>query len=240
MLAAEAVRLAAIEALCPTSAVLANAGYPTLAGRAVYDSRAVALQDLDLEKAYTPVLSLYTSQSSASLRGEMAAADDTIATAVLDVVAELSVVADDGDGQLADAMAGDDPDARLVLAALCAQVRFVLERSQAGAIFRRVVARVIKVDQETFAVPNLGMRWQRVMMQFHCEIRDDQFDMMAGGLPEPIASLRAALPAGSYAAAKLDELAGHFAAEPTTPLEGVDVHHGEGSSLPGFTFDPGA
>ncbi|HXV31862.1 MAG TPA: hypothetical protein VD840_16170 [Sinorhizobium sp.] len=225
MLAAEAVRLAAIEILCPTAAVEAETGFPTLAGYRVYDSREVALQDLDREKAYTPVLALHTVESGVALRGEASPAGDVAADAVMDVIAELAVVAGDEDGQFADAapMAETDPSARLVLAALCAQVRMLLERSVSGGEWRRLVKRISRVDMQTFAVPEIGARWQRVTMRFHLAIRDDDFDMEGGGLPEPVRSLYEALPAGSYARGKLAELAAAFNGETLPPLEAVKI-----------------
>lgn len=220
MLSAEALRLAAVDVLCPTAANLSSSGFPTLAGRHVYDSRAVSIEDLDRSAPYTPTLTLHTVESGVALRGPMAAADDTDADAVLDIVAQLAVIAHDEDGEFADAMAETDSDARLVLAALCAQVRMLLERSQSGGLWRTLVRRIVKIEEQTFAVPNLGLRWQRVTMRVHCEIRDDSFDMEEGGLPQPIRRLYDALPEQSYAKAKLAELAAHFPAEPLPHLDG--------------------
>ncbi|WP_283196602.1 hypothetical protein [Rhizobium sp. BT04] len=224
MLSAEALRLAAIEILCPTAAAIAGEGFPTLAGRAVFDSRAAPLEDLDRKAPYTPVLSLYTPESGFALRAEAASADDTVADAVLDVVAELAVVNQDDDGEFADAMAATDPEARLVLAALCAQVRYLLDRSQSGGLWRGLVSHIIKVELQTFAVPHLGLRWQRVTMRFHCGIRDDDFDMEDGGLPQPIRRLYEALPAQSYAKEKLGALAAYFVAEELPPFEGGSAY----------------
>lgn len=229
MLSAEALRLAAIEVLCPTACALAGEGFPTLAGRRVFDSRAIAITDLDRTVDYTPALALYTPESGVALRGPMAAADDTIADAVLDIVAELAVVSGDDQGEFADAMAATDPEARLVLMALCSQVRYALERSQAGSLWRRLVSHVIKIEEQTFAVPELGLRWQRVTMRFHCEIRDDDFS--GDGLPEPIASLYAALPDQSYAKAKLAALASHFLPDVHPKLAGVTID--TGANIPG-------
>lgn len=52
MLSAAAMRLAAIEVLCPTASITADAGFPTLAGRTVLDSRAVAIDDIDRTLRY--------------------------------------------------------------------------------------------------------------------------------------------------------------------------------------------
>jgi hypothetical protein len=226
MLAAEALRLAAIEILCPTAAIAADSGYPTRAGARVFDSRAVALEDIDPTKAFTPVLSLYTNKSGVKLRGPHAAAGDTNADAVLEIIAELAVVSGDEGGEFADAMASDDPDARLVLAALCAQVRWILERSQQGGLWRQLVRQITETEFEPFAVPEIGMRWQRVTIRMHCEIRDDDFDMTDGGLPEPIRALYDQLPSASYAKEKLAALAAYFVPEPLQPLTQIHVTTG--------------
>lgn len=222
MLAAEAMRLAAIEVCCPTAAILSGAGYPTLAGLAVADSRAVAVQDLDPKRPYTPVLAFYTRSSDSVSRGPAASQWDRAATAVLEVVAELAVIARDTQGDYADALAADDPDARLVLSALVAQVRWLLEYSEAGYLFRRFVVSIDRVEEETFGVSDLGLRWQRVTIRFHCSLQDDQFGD-ASGLPEPTASLLRNLPEQSYAKAKLQTLAAHFAGQTRTPLEMVTL-----------------
>lgn len=220
MLSAEALRIAAAEVLCPTAASIAGEGFPTLAGRFVFDSRAVAVEDLDRSAPYTATLTLHTVESGVSLRGAMAAADDTEADAVLDIVAQLAVIDSDDAGEFVDAMAETESDARLVLAALCAQVRMLLERSQDGGLWRTLVRRIVKIEEQTFAMPNLGLRWQRVTMRVHCEIRDDDFDMAGGGLPQPTRRLYEALPDQSYAKAKLAALAAHFPAEPLPHLDG--------------------
>ncbi|WP_156390355.1 hypothetical protein [Rhizobium sp. Root1203] len=135
---------------------------------------------------------------------------------MLDVVVELAVASKDEHGDFADAMADTDPEARLVLAALCAQVRFLLERSASGRLWRSIVNHIIKIEEQTFAVPELGLRWQRVTMRFHCQIHDDDFD--GEGLPEPIKSVFQALPAQSYAKAKLAALGQYFSAEAAPSL----------------------
>jgi hypothetical protein len=229
MLSAEALRLAAIETLCPTQALLNDDGYPTLAGRNVLDSREVTLQDLDPEREYTPVLALYTARSKVELAGNASAAWDTTAEATLEIVAELAVA--DGDG--ADATADTDPQARLVLGALCSQVRFLLERSPQGSVWRQIVRHIISIEEETFAAPSLGVRWQRITMVVRCSIRDDKFQ--DGNLPEPCASVLAALPDQSYARGKLLALAEHFPTQIVTPLEGVDMR--TGSIVPGATVN---
>lgn len=226
MLAAEAMRLAAFEVLCPTAARKAQAGatFPTLAGHRVFDSRAAAVAEINEAdpRGYTPILSLYTPSSRIVRRADATDARDNECEAVLQIVAELGVVARDGEGEFVDALAGSDPEARLVLAALAGQVRNLLEFSIAGTLFRDFVIGVRRIEQETFAVADLGLRWHRETIRITAAVPDDSFET-AGGLPQPISALVSGLPAGSYAKAKLTELAAHFAAAPRPELKGIAI-----------------
>lgn len=224
MFSAEAMRLAAIEVVTPYSALTDGASFPTLAGKRAYDSRAVAIGDLDEALSYTPVLSFYTASARTAQRGDAASFDDGECEAVLEIVAELAVAEKDEDNvAYADAMAGDDPEARLVLAALVSQVIFLLTESPSGALFRRFVLGIRRIEEEPFAVPNLGLRWQRTTIRLTCGIPQDRFDPVGGGLPEPVRSLASLLPEGSYARGKLDDLAAHFAGTAPVPLAGIAI-----------------
>ncbi|OLP56821.1 hypothetical protein BJF92_12175 [Rhizobium rhizosphaerae] len=230
MLSAEAVRLLAVETLLPTAS-LPDGPFPTMARGRVLDSRPAAIADLDRAAPYTPVVSLYTPESGARLRGPHAPAGDTEADCILDVVCELAVVASDPQSGAPDyvaAMAETDPTARLVLAALAAQVRHLLERSAAGGPWRRIVRQVREIEIKTYGVPEYGLRWHGMVLRFHLSIPDDDFDL-AGGLPQPLRQIAEALPAGSYAKAKLAELADAFAAEAPaalTEMRGVTAAEG--------------
>lgn len=232
MLAAEAARLAAIEVLCPTSAIASGTGFPTLAAGRVYDSRAVPLQDLLPGRPYTPVLSLYSIESGSRLRSEISDANDRDADAIFDVVAELSVGMQDEDGGFADAIVADDPQARMVLAALTSQVRYLLEHAPSGSLFRRVVRAITNVEVKTFAAPELGLRWQRQTIRMHCDIRDDDFDVPDGELPEPCRTLFNLLPEQSYAREKLAELSAFFALHAMPALESARIE-----TAPGVTAE---
>ena len=232
MLAAAALRLAAIEALCPYSAVSGDDGvtgavrYPTLARNRVYDTRAPGLQDLDRGEPYTPCLSLYSAEAGQQLRGPATDAEDIEADCVLDLVAELSTADSDGAEETVGVMADDDPEARLVLEALVSQCLYVLHQSEAGGLFRRLRARLIKAESVGFAVPQYGLRFQRITTRLHYEIRPDRYPETAGELPEPMATLYAALPKGSYSHGKLCELARHFNPDLLPALEEIRVTSG--------------
>ncbi|MEO3997185.1 hypothetical protein [Mesorhizobium sp. CAU 1732] len=230
MLAAEAVRLAALEVLCPTSALSGAGPYPTLAGDRIFDSRLVGIDDLDAQAKFTPCLALFTIGSSTAPRGEAAAFYDSAAECTLEIVAELAVASTDEDGEpFADAMPADDWDARLVLAALCAQVRRLLQYDERGHLFRRYARRIARWEQDTFAIPQLGARWHRITMRLTVDLADDDFGD-GDGLPYPLGDLAARLPAGSPAADKLAVLAAHFMPVERSPLDlvtGEDVETGQ-------------
>jgi hypothetical protein len=226
-IAAELLRLTAIESLAPFAAVSAGEGFPTLAKGRVYDSRRPPIDDMDRDQDYTPVLSLFTRKSESARRGTGQGNVSRNGRAILEIVAELAIAATDPEpvpgqpGEFVDALASDDPQAKITLAVLCAQVRHALTEGQSGAIFRKACIAVDGLEEEGFAVPELGLRWHRTTMVLDCQIPDDAFQA-SGGLPQPAASIAAMLPPGSYASIILDRLAGQFlAAEPLPRIETI-------------------
>ena len=110
-----------------------------------------------------------------------------------------------------------------MLAALTSQVVYLLAHAPSGSFFRRIVKSVTNIEVKTFAVPEFGLRYQRQTVRLRCEIRDDDFDVPPGELPEPCRTLLSRLPAQSYARAKLTALAAHFAQQPVPPLTSVRI-----------------
>lgn len=229
-LTAEAVRLAAMEVLRPTGATVS---FPTLAGAMVFDSRQAIVGDLDNlpsgDLPYTPVLALYTEDSTVETRGPAADVRDNYCRTTLEIVGELAVIAHDEDigAQYVDAVAGSDPEARLVLSAMMAQVRKELLYSERGYLFRRMVTHCDKIEQQSHTVPELGLRFQREFMRMTLTIADDELSDQ-GGLTGRIKTLFDALPAGSYAKAKLAALAAHLAGETRSDLTEITLDPGAG------------
>ncbi|BDA84972.1 hypothetical protein Sa4125_25140 [Aureimonas sp. SA4125] len=220
MLAAEAMRLASVEALSPTAAILAGGPFPTMARDKVFDSQAIRYEDLIDGVDFTPSIAVYTDDSRSVRRGDGATSTIGFASATLTVVCDLSVgITGEGD-PYADAMATTDPVARLVLGALCSQVKQTLVRGPTSAAFRRIVKSVDEVRIDSFALPDMGLRWMRNTMRFSCTIADDEFTD-AAGLPQPIQRLMQALPAGSYAKAKLLALHAAFLATDRDALDAI-------------------
>lgn len=222
MLSIAALRLAAIEALCPTAALHGSGDYPTMARERVFDSRAAALDDLETGARWTPVLAIYSEAAQADSFGEHAQHGNGAVKADLVVVAELAVRESDADGDYADA-AQSDPDGRLMLDALCAQVRRRLLIDPAGFDFRSgLLAQVDRLRLEPYSVPNLGIRWMRTMMTFSCAIADDGL-CDAAGLPAPISRLMSRLPVNSYALDRLALLADAFNGIPRVMLGEINL-----------------
>lgn len=236
MMAAEAARLALIECLCPTAALATGSGFPTLAGSRILDSRSPALQDLDPAQDYTPIVAVHGREATIDRRGDAAGYDDAGARCAFDLVIELAVRAEDSDGAFVDALAGSDPEARMILSALATQIRRTLAHDPAGALFRRAIKAIERIEIEPFAVPDLGLRWQRLTMRITAAIADDQFSD-DGGFPEPAASIAAMLPAGSYAKARLTALSARFAAITRSPLEAVTLSPPEGDVTAEFPME---
>jgi len=221
MLFAEAVRLAAIETICPTAAVVADANFPTMAGKLVFDSRAARAAELDASRTFVPTIALYTVESSANLRGALSDASDREARAVLDVVTELSVR--DGD-EFTSPLAENDPQARLTLAALTSQVRYLLEHAPSGrSFFRRQGYSVERIETKTLVVPELGLRVQSQTTRLVVLCEDDDFAVAPGELPEPMRSLLAELPEQSYARGQLVKLAAAFSPQSLPDLQSAGI-----------------
>lgn len=229
-LTAEAVRLAAMEVLLPTGA---TDQFPTLARGKIFDSRQASIADLDdLQSGdlpYLPVLALYTDDSTVETRGGAADVTDNYCQTTLEIVGELATISRDDDAGLdyVDAVAGSDPEARLVLAAMMAQVRNELLYSERGYLFRRIVTHCDRIEQQSHTVPELGLRFQREFMRMTLTIADDEFSD-EGGLAGRIKTLFDALPDGSYAKAKLADLAAHIAGETRTALTEITLDPGAG------------
>ncbi|WAC26421.1 hypothetical protein [Ancylobacter sp. SL191] len=233
MLAAAALRLAVIEALCPTAAVRGEDGatFPTLAEHRVFDSRQILVDELDDARPYTPSISVYVEDVRVERRGDAAPSVRGNPTCTLVIVTELAEIARDPDGDAVRqengnlatmALVDSDPRQRLVLEALTAQVRKVIVRGPEAVAVRRVMKAVQSIELEAFSLPQLSRRWLRYLMLVSCEIADDKFTD-APGLPEPLRSVAAELPDGSYAKAKLAELGAAFLATSRDALDGIDV-----------------
>lgn len=243
MLAAAALRLAVIEALCPTAAIASGTGFPTLAQHRVFDSRQILVDELDTAQAFTPAISVYAEDTRMVRRGDIATSVRGNAYCDLAIVVEMAELARDAEGQpirlesdnlATDAVINGDPLVRLTLEALTAQVRRRLLRDPSSWEVRKLLKAVSNITVEPFALPQYSLRWARNVMTMSCEIGDDKFTD-EGGLPEPAKTVLAALPDGSYAKTKLTELGDLFLATERTPLAGFNLHPTTGDGAPAIT-----
>lgn len=228
-LSVTALRLAAVETLAPWAAVEAGTGYPTLAGRRVFDSRAVSMEDMG-DGSRAPAIGVYTEESRGDRRGEAAPSSPKDLTVDLVLELELAVV-DEFDGEVTIGNPVSDPQAEAELDFMAAQVRRLLEREPGGALFRSICKAVQQVRVSPFRVTELGVRLSRRTMTLTCLIDDDEWSD-EGGLPEPLKTLSAKLPDGSYGRMVLDRIAAAIAPTVRDPLDALRLGFGMGETAP--------
>lgn len=219
-----ALRLATIEALRPTAAVLGeeDATFPTIAGTQVLDSRLDPIEDF-APATKQPIIAVYTEHDDGKAE-QMRGGPTFVST--IDLVFEMSVVvkvaADGAPGQFVVADPETDAELESALDLLEAQIRFILFFGPTGQIWRNVSHRKVHNPR---SVPHRsseeGVRLAKRTMTWKVEVVDDCFDPAPlttptgfDVFPEPLRSLAKALPTGSYALAILNGLA----AEPTAPV----------------------
>ncbi|MEW6121644.1 MAG: hypothetical protein AB1698_03465 [Pseudomonadota bacterium] len=223
MLARAALRLAAIETLAPTAAIASGEGFPTLAGHRVYDSRGISSADLEMGTGATPSISVYTEDAEVERRGSASTSARGDANCSLVLVVELAeLILDEAGNETTDAICSSDPFMKMILEALTAQARDALLRAPIGSAFRQIVKAVPAVKISEMSLPHYGVRFMRAVVVLSVDIPDDHFTD-AAGLPEPLASVVAALPDGSYAKASLLQLAAAFRATTRDQLEAIGL-----------------
>lgn len=138
MLARNFLRLAALEALRPSSLLASNGPWPTLAGLYVSDSRIDPIDDLNPEEK-RPLIGVYTEGSSL---GKIAQAGPQFYRGEVDLVFELSVVASyavDGESEPIVDYADTDAAIETTLGVLEEQIFHALHFGASGALFRQMV-----------------------------------------------------------------------------------------------------
>ncbi len=223
-----ALRLATIEALAPTALVLGGEGtWPTVAGKRVFDSRQPPIEDLNPQEA-GPVVCVYTDDDDAKA-GQSRGGPPFLTT--IDLVFELSVplaIANDADPNtfvLADPQT--DPQLEAGLDFLGAQIAFGLLYAPAGKIWRDVCGQRVQNPRSTIhRTSEEGVRLARRTLTWRVEVNGDRFDPAPAAaptgtmiLPEPLRSVAAALPEGSYGTKIINGLI----VEPTAPVMPVAV-----------------
>jgi hypothetical protein len=221
-LARLALRLATIEALRPTAAVLAGMGFPTIAGIQVLDSSVEPIEDLKPDQAQ-PIIGVYTEHDD-GMAGQKRGGPPFLST--VDLVFEISVVVKVASGSDPTVFVVADPETDSELEAsldlLEAQIKFVLLYGPTGQIWQSIAHNKVHSPR---SVPHRsseeGRRLAKRTMTWRVEVQDYCFDpapvVAPTGFdvfPEPLKSFANALPPGSYALTILNGLA----AEPTAPV----------------------
>jgi hypothetical protein len=187
-----ALRLAALEALCPQTAIEANTGYPTYAGVNVFDTRLRPLTR-DEQRLMRYALSVYVNDDKAETahRGGI----PFKRTLGLEVV--LMVIGASNEEAMLEAHTD----------ALDGQVRYALLYGAKGFQFRQLTGNLIlNIESETERGAEEAMMSITRVLRFECEVPDDQFDLNpesvatgAARIPEPLFGVLAGLSGGAFA-----------------------------------------
>lgn len=224
LLGATAVRLGAVEALCPTVAVHGgtDAVFPTLAGRHVYDSRSIPIDQIKKSRAPVPTIGVYTETVRGAVRGDAQGSAPSNCTVDLLIEAEIVVfVGPAGGVPEGTGWGSSDAGGEMLLDFLVSQVRRALVDAVGGGILHRIVKRIVEFEAHPLRDLASGARINRRTLRLRCEVDDDRWNR-AGGLPEPLATLRERLPEGSYALGQLDTIADAIRPDaPRTALEEI-------------------
>jgi hypothetical protein len=227
-LARTALRLAAVEALCPTAALAADGPWQTLAQKYVFDSRINPIED-DLKVGEDrPIICVYTEHDDGK-SGQGRGGPPFLLT--IDLVLELSIVvkiAKDGDPE--NFIVGEpetDPELEAALDLLEAQIKFILLYAAPGRIWREVSkSRVHNPRSTIHRTSEEGIRLAKRTMTWKVEVEDDQYEAAPKAplkgfaiLPWPLRTVAEMLPEGSYGR----KVCLGLAAEMTVPVMPIAV-----------------
>lgn len=228
-----ALRLATVEALSPTG--VSPADLPTIAGRRVYDSRMDPIDDL-AKGQQAPVVVVYTEYDVAT-PGEPQGGPPFRRRVTLSI--EISVVAmaesPENPATFEPMVPVTDGETEAALDLLEAGIRYSLLYGPTGRLFRKVTgSRIVSIESTPHRATEEAIRLALRAITLQVYVDDDCFDILRGlsRLPEPLASVVAALPAGAYGKTIAEGLAA-FAPKiiPPGPLSKVGLvvdAHGDG------------
>jgi len=234
-----ALRLSAIEALCPT-----GGPYPTIAGKRVYDSRIDLIAgDDDLSSIEpNPLICVYTEDQHALPYGSAKyPAAENVVTLVLELMIAVrgEVEIDNPDGE--SETVGDigtpvtDREHEALLDLLEAQAVYLLDpknMAPSAAIFTKVAWELQSVHSDPQRAADRSVRIAARTVKLHVKVKKEAWPPFPvspapTGLalyPEPMATVAAMLPAGSAARALCTRLA-PYAPQPAAPipLDGINL-----------------
>lgn len=238
-----ALRLAAVEALCPSASATAGP-WPTAAAGRVYDSRidlisgaispeemTAALRDLENK----PLLVVYTEEQETSPYGTAAypAKEEVVDLVVEAMIASTGVIEvqqEDGSVEPVGAIEAPvtDRESEALLDVLEAQVRRLLDVSQrapSSALLFKVAMETRHIHSVPSRAADRALRLAGRTIKFKTKVKATVWPQATSALPEPLASVAAGLAPGSSGAAVCATVAGLIPGAPALPpaLERVDI-----------------
>lgn len=220
MLSRLALRLCAMEALCPTAALPAGV-FPTIAGKLVYDTRITPLDDINNTN---PVIVLFTELDN---RDPSQKAGGPPFKRLVDFVIEISVVASGPDPadptNYVVVCPASDGEHEASLDVLEAQVAFQLFYSPQGLLFRKLTANRV-TDFESLPVRSseegarIAMRQLRMKITFDDDVYVAAPTVAAVGLDRLSQPLRDVITALAGTAYGVDIATGLAAVAPQMPI----------------------
>ncbi len=258
-LAMLALRLAAIEALCPSAALASGGALPTIAGPRVYDSRidlistsegpdAIAAALAALENK--PLIVVYTEEGSLNPYGEVKfpAAEETVTLVVETMIAvsgSMEIEQPDGSTQTIGTIEAPVTDRQheAFLNILASQVNRLLNlknRAPSSTLLYAVAMEIRMVHSDPQRAADRTLRLATRTLKFHVKVKTEVWPDVAGALPEPLASVAAGLAPGSSGALLCASLLPLIPGAPALPaqLAGIDIRANlDGSQPTNSVFD---
>jgi len=242
-LARLALRLAAIEALCP-AATVTTGPYPTVAANRVFDSRidliagAVSPEDITVALRALenkPVLTVYTEEHESrpygsSLHPPAEQFVELVVEAMIAISGTVEIEQQDGSVETVGTIDAPATDRQheAILDVLESQVRYLLNpatRAPSGTLLGKVAMECREITSVPQRASDRAIRLAARTIRFRLKLKNEVWPAASGKLPEPLATVAAALPAGSSGAALCASLLPLIPGEPAlTPLQGVDIY----------------
>lgn len=249
-LARLALRLAAVEALCP-AATSSSGPWPTIAENRIYDSRidpiALAETPEDLAAAYEalegkPVVVVYTEDDDLHPYTQKFDAAEYVVTLVIEIAfgarGTLELTSTNDAGEVTTTVYGSDEAQPLtdrqqeaLIDLLDAQVRRVLikdNRVPSAELYRKVAMETRQVHSDPQRASDRTLRLGLRTTKFHVKCKKEVWPVYAASpaptgldrVPEPLRSVALALPAGSSGRTLVENMVGYIAPAPTPPTPG--------------------
>lgn len=246
-LARLALRLAAVESLSPY-AVIGTGPWPTAAGAHVYNSRIDPIEAAKSQEEYEtallalenkPVITVFTEDDHNEPYGSAKQfADEQICTLIVEImipqIGQIEVKNAEGEvSQVGVLEAGaTDSEREIILDTIDSQVRRVLDiRQNIDSLLRHVAMELRSIHDDPQRDAHRGARFALRTVKFHFKLMKETWGAFGttpaegiAGLPVPLGTLAACLPAGSSALAACETVATLLAPPPAAPpLVGIAV-----------------